>query len=145
MHSQRIYLATSWRNPHYEDYLKLIRDQGYDVYDFRDPDYAFKWEVLDPKYRTWTVQKYLQNLKTEEAERGFKRDFEAMQWADTIVGLLEAGKSMHLELGWGWGAGKKTIIHFPNKVDVGGNPELMYKGITHITWQVIGLLKALEE
>ncbi|MCQ2145827.1 MAG: hypothetical protein MJY72_08790 [Bacteroidales bacterium] len=33
----KIYVASSWRNPHYPAVVAALRDAGFDVYDFRNP------------------------------------------------------------------------------------------------------------
>ncbi len=37
MTTHKIYVASSWRNVHYEGVVKALREAGHDVYDFRNP------------------------------------------------------------------------------------------------------------
>lgn len=68
------------------------------------------------------METYRRALAHPVAYSGFKKDFDAMKWADTFVLLAPCGRSAHLELGWAVGAGKRTLILLAE-----GEPELMYK------------------
>ena len=49
MASHKIYVASSWRNEYYPEVVKVLRDAGHDVYDFRNPpsgDPGFKWSCV---------------------------------------------------------------------------------------------------
>ena len=50
MRPLKIYLASSWRNKHYETVLQVLRFQGYETYDFKHPEdqslSGFSWENL---------------------------------------------------------------------------------------------------
>jgi hypothetical protein len=121
---KRIYLASSWRNPHQPWLVGLLRQNGHQVYDFRSPPNStgFGWHEigLDPK--TCTAVQYRDALLTHpRAAQGFNADFAAMRWADTGLLVLPCGRSAHLELGWMAGAGKRTLILTQD----GEEPELM--------------------
>jgi nucleoside 2-deoxyribosyltransferase len=123
--SRRIYLASSWRNPHQPDLVEILRDEGHQVYDFRNPrpgDQGFKWSDIDPDWIGWDAGRFRLALGHEVASAGFRSDFEAMEWADTFVLRLPCGRSAHLELGWAIGAGKPSAIFLED-----GEPELMYR------------------
>ncbi len=120
----RIYLASSWRNPHQPWMVDLLRQHGHDVYDFRNPLHStgFSWSEIDPAWQSWTAEKYREALLTHpRAAQGFNADFAAMRWADTCLLVLPCGRSAHLELGWMAGAGKRTLILTQD----GEEPELM--------------------
>lgn len=130
---RRIYLASSWRNPDQPWLVDLLREDGHEVYDFRNPpgSTGFSWAEVKPTATPGIPSKgadlepadsYLRMIEHPRARAGFDADFAAMQWADTIVLLLPCGKSAHLELGWGIGAGKRTAILLDDPVE----PELMY-------------------
>ena len=36
----RIYVASSWMNPYYEQVVKRLREEGHEVYDFRNPPHG---------------------------------------------------------------------------------------------------------
>ena len=121
-----IYVASSWRNPNYEDVVKRLRQEGMDVYDFRNPPHGgagFHWTDVDKNAHNWTFEEYAQGLHHPLAERQFKADLEALEAADTCVLVLPCGRSAHTEAGWMAGAGKKVIAYIPEMVE----PELMYK------------------
>lgn len=121
----RIYLASSWRNEHQPWMVGLLRDNGHQVYDFRNPFNGvkgFAWSELDPDWQNWTAAEYRRLLTTHPvAARGFVNDLRAMQWADTCLLVLPCGRSAHLEAGWFCGQGKRTIILTQD----GEEPELM--------------------
>ena len=121
----RIYVATSWRNEEQPNMVNMLRADGHEVYDFRNPlgQAGFGWEQIDPEWQDWTISQYRQALRHPLAEEGFQSDFSAMQWADTFVLMLPCGKSAHLELGWAIGKRKRTAIYMPSQE----MPELMYK------------------
>jgi hypothetical protein len=109
----KIYVASSWRNPHQPDIVKLLRANGHEVYDFRNPvdgDYGFHWSSVDPDWETWTPEKYRDSLEHPLCEHGYGLDMAAMQWADTFVGVQPFGRSASIEMGWAAGAGKRTVL-----------------------------------
>ena len=126
----KIYVASSWRNelqPHVVNYL---RAHGHEVYDFRNPkegDNGFHWSEIDPEWQWWTPEKYRECLSHPVAEKGFKSDFDAMEWADVFVGVMPFGRSASIEMGWASGQKKKTILLLDD-----GEPELMVKCFDHI-------------
>lgn len=58
----KIYLASSWRNNIQQKYVKLLREAGFEVYDFKHPTntemLGFHWEDVDTKFRDWSVKDY---------------------------------------------------------------------------------------
>lgn len=121
----RIYLASSWRNEFQPTMVDLLRLNGHEVYDFRNPPSGvngFAWSELDPNWQNWTAEEYRQNLTTHPiAARGYVNDLRGMEWADTCVLLLPCGRSAHLEAGWFCGRGKRCIVLTQD----GEEPELM--------------------
>lgn len=122
---RRIYVASSWRNPHQPSVVEALRGDGHEVYDFRNPFNGvggFAWSEIDPDWQRWSAADYRRLLTTHPiAARGFVSDLRAMQWADTCVLVLPCGRSAHLEAGWFCGQGKRTIILTRD----GEEPELM--------------------
>lgn len=53
MRPLKIYLASSWRNKHYETVLQVLRFQGYETYDFKHPlrqgIYPSSWDETQKK------------------------------------------------------------------------------------------------
>ena len=108
-----VYVASSWRNERQGLVCAALWGAGIGHYDFKNPagGTGFSWK----------------EVKTSEASAkrcaGFESDLAAMQRATHIVMVLPCGKSAHLELGWGAGAGKRTAVLLEDPVE----PELMYR------------------
>ena len=122
----KIYLASSWRNKLQQQIVSIIRENGHQVYDFKHPKdgiMGFSWAEIDPNWEKWNIEEYKKALFNPCAERGFKRDFNAMKDADVCVLLLPCGKSAHTEAGWMKGHGKKVVVLMTQPQEA----ELMYK------------------
>ncbi len=133
--TENIYVASSWRNDFQPFIVLLLREAGFNVYDFKE-DGGFGWSSIDRNWQGWTNEEYIKALDHPLAKAGFKLDFDAMQWADTFVLVQPCGRSAHLELGWAIGAGKKTAIFLRNEIE----PELMAKMADLVTDRAIDLL-----
>lgn len=130
----RIYVASSWRNHNQPVLVTVLREDGHEVYDFKNPRYGdngFHWsDVGMPTYDRATNSdvpafEYLEGIKHPIAQAGFKSDFDAMKWADACILMLPCGRSAHLEAGWFVGNGRRTAILLEgNGAPV--TPELMY-------------------
>ena len=124
---RKIYLASSWRNQQQPDLIKLLRNAGHEVYDFRNPapnNNGFRWSEIDREWLGWEPSVFAKLVVTHPiAAAGFKLDKDALDWCDTCVCALPCGKSAHLELGYAAGQGKHTIVLLhPERFE----PELMY-------------------
>ena len=122
---KRIYVASSWRNEHQPKVVAELREDGHEVYDFRNPrkeDSGFAWSDIDPLWQNWTPEVYRDRLNHPIAHAGYLSDFDAMRWADVFVGVMPFGRSASLEMGWAAGHGKSTILLLED-----GEPELMVK------------------
>ena len=122
----KIYVASSWRNPYYPAVVERLRQEGHEVYDFRNPPHGgagFHWTDIDPNAPEWTFPEYAEGLRHPLAERQFQADIDALTWADTCVLVLPSGRSAHTEAGWMAGAGKRVLVYIPEMIE----PELMYK------------------
>ena len=139
----KIYVASSWRNPYYEQVVKRLREQDFEVYDFRNPPHGgagFHWTDIDENAPNWTFEEYAEGLKHPLAEKQFAADLEAMEWADACVLVLPCGRSAHTEAGWFAGKGKLTIAYIPEKQE----PELMYKLFDKVCCTIDELIDALK-
>lgn len=140
----RIYVASSWRNPYQPEIVGLLRTQGHQVYDFRNPPNGvpgFAWREIDPEWQGWNAARYRELVTTHPiAARGFVNDLRAMWWADTCVLVLPCGRSAHLEAGWFCGNGKRCIVLTRD----GEEPELMALLATEICISIDELLVALK-
>lgn len=122
----KIYVASSWRNDLQPSVVEALRNNGHEVYDFRNPsetDKGFSWSEIDPEWQKWTTSEYRDALQHPAAVSGFNNDFNGMKWADCCVMVMPCGRSAHTEAGWMQGQGKPTIVLIPNESE----PELMYK------------------
>lgn len=142
---RRIYLASSWRNPYQEWMVPYLRDAGHQVYDFKNPPNGlkgFQWSELDPMWEIWTADQYVNAITTHpRAAQGYMTDFRNMEWADTCVLLLPAGRSAHLEAGWFAGRGKRLVI----LTETGQEPELMALMANAIVTSPEALLRELRD
>jgi len=139
----RIYLASSWRNPHQPWMVDLLRNSGHQVYDFRNPPHStgFSWKDVGLDLPC-SAHDYRSALLTHpRSAQGFNADFAAMRWADTGLLVLPCGRSAHLELGWMAGAGKRTLILTQD----GEEPELMALLADQICISVDEVVEALRQ
>ena len=138
----RIYVASSWRNPYYPEVVSRLREAGHQVYDFRNPPHGgsgFRWTDIDENAPHWSFDQYADGLHHPLAERQFKSDLDALNWADTCVLVLPCGRSAHTEAGWMAGAGRRVLVYIPEMVE----PELMYKLFDGVYGTMEDLIKAL--
>ena len=134
----RIYVASSWRNKYQPEVVAALRKAGHEVYAFRNPPHGgagFHWTDIDENAPNWTFAEYAEGLIHPKAEKQFKADLDALNWADTCVLVLPCGRSAHTEAGWMAGKGKKVFVYIPEMQE----PELMYK----LFDQVVGDLDSL--
>ena len=78
----RIYVASSWRNLYQPTVVTALRQEGYEVYDFRHPapdDDGFHWAEIDPAWQAWTPGQYQAALQHPLAQVGFAQDKLALQ------------------------------------------------------------------
>jgi|SRR5579872_798870 len=138
----RIYVASSWRNTYQSTVVGLLRSDGHEVYDFKDPGPGndFHWRDVDPNWKSWTPEAYAKALDSAPAERGFLSDMTALENADLCVLLMPSGRSAAFEYGhWRGRTGRHGILHIPAGESF--EPELMFKGAT-ITSALSDLLRA---
>jgi hypothetical protein len=136
-----LYLASSWRNPYYEDVLALA--QGVlgkaNVYDFRSAE-GFSWRSIDPDFEKWSLDQYSQALDHPLAARGFALDKAALDRSTACLLLGPCGRSAHLELGYVIGRDLPTAIYLPEQQE----PELMYLLSGAVLTDVVQLAEWLE-
>ena len=138
----KIYIASSWRNKYYEQVVKHLRGQGFEVYDFRNPPHGgagFHWTDVDENAPDWDFEQYRKGLHHPLAERQFQSDLEALEWADTCVLVLPCGRSAHTEAGWMAGRGRKVIVYIPEMQE----PELMYKLFDKVVGSLDDLVQSI--
>jgi len=121
----RVYIASSWRNNTQPLVVSALREQGFEVYDFRNPrpgDNGFHWSEIDPNWKQWTPEQLRDALQHPIAVSGFSSDMRALINCDMCVLVMPSGRSAHIEAGNAIGAGKPTAILLAE-----GEPELMYR------------------
>lgn len=149
-----IYVASSWRNHTQPIVVNALRNEGFEVYDFKNPpnETGFAWKEIglehsnprhgDPYAPDLSVRaEFLSALNHPRSVAGFASDFTAMQRADAIIAVAPCGKSAHLELGWGAGAGKHTAV----LLDDPCTPELMYLMTDHLATDIASLVTWLDD
>jgi hypothetical protein len=137
-----IYVASSWPNQHQPWIVNVLREKGYQVYDFRNisPESGvFNWEQIDPKWEKWNFAKFKESLSHPLAEAAYLNNSNALKRADVGIMVMPCGSSSHLEIGWLKGMGKHTAIFM-----LEGCPELMYSSVDLLTGDFIELLDWLQ-
>ena len=120
----KVYVASSWRNAYQPSVVHTLEQEGFEVYDFRNPgptEKGFAWSSIDPAWLGWTTEQYFEALKHPLAGHGFKLDKQALDSSDACVLVLPSGRSAHLEAGYMVGRGKPTVVYIPERVE----PDLM--------------------
>lgn len=118
----KIYVATSWRNGWQPGVVEKLREDGHEVYDFRGEE-GFSWREVDPDWIKWTPQQYIRGLRHPCAERGFKRDMDALVTCEALVFVMPCGPSASMEMGWAKGSGRLVYAYVPDLRE----PDLMIK------------------
>ena len=140
---RRVYVASSWRNAYQPDIINMLRNEGHQCYDFRNPPgkAGFKWADIENDWQQWTMERYRELLQgTPDAAFGYTADRRAMQWADTCLLVLPCGRSAHLEAGYFHGANKRLVIYIPEPIE----PDLMYLMADYICLELQEVLDALK-
>ena len=129
----KVYVASSWNNEVYPEVVEALRQAGHDVYDFRHQG------VSDPDPAEMTFGKLLNYLDEPKIRAIFKNDMDALKDSDAVVCVLPCGRSAHLELGYGIGAGKRTVLLWHD----GDAPDVMHKAVDAIVFSVDEIPEAL--
>lgn len=116
-----IYLIGSLRNPEIPKIAAQLREStGQEVFD----DWFAAGPEADDYWRTYEQGKghtLPEALQGHAARNVFEFDKRNLERADTVVLVLPAGRSGHLELGWSLGRGKRGFILLdadPDRYDV---------------------------
>jgi hypothetical protein len=135
-----IYLIGSLRNPEVPEIGNNLRNSGFDVFDdwhSNGPEADDFWQ----KYERARGRSYRDALAAPIPQNIFNIDKTHIDKADTVVLVLPAGKSGHMEFGYAIGQGKKGYILLP------GEPErydVMYNFATKVFVSYDELLKELQ-
>ena len=115
-----IYLIGSLRNPKIPELANTLRYRGFDVFDDwygAGPEADDHWRALQKHHG----RSYQQALKGPAAQHVFRFDKLHIDKSDTVVLVMPAGKSGHLEFGYAIGTGKRGFVYFdaePERWDV---------------------------
>lgn len=142
-YKHEIYVASSWRNTYQEGIVKLLREKGHTVYDFKNPapgNTGFDWVTIGPLWQLWTPSEFRTGLSRPIAQESFNFDMTALESAEIVVLLLPSGRSSHLEAAYHKGRGRPVIVHMPEPCE----PELMYKMFNVLTVNESELVTVLE-
>lgn len=127
----KVYVASSWRNEVYPEVVASLRAAGHEVYDFRHQ--SVSWEEFD-----WNVTDGVNSAELGEVlnhpvvQARFHSDMNALRDCDAVVCVLPCGRSAHLELGYGIGTGKRTVLLWHD----GDEPDIMHNAVDAIVFAV---------
>lgn len=121
----KIYVASSWRNTYHSWMVGALREEGFSVYDFRNPPNksGFSWSEIDLKWKEWKADGYIKGLEHYRAVEGFQSDICALASCDACVLLYPCGASAHMEAGIAIGASMPVVVAVPKEGP--REPELM--------------------
>ena len=126
-------MASSWQNDVYPKVVETLRQAGHDVYDFR------RQGGSDSNPSEMTSDRLLGFLDEPKVRSIFQNDMDALIASDAVVCVLPCGRSAHLELGYGIGAGKRTVLLWHD----GDAPDIMHKAVDSIVFKVADIAGAL--
>ena len=129
----KVYVASSWQNDVYPKVVETLRQAGHDVYDFR------RQGGSDSNPSEMTSDRLLDFLDEPKVRSIFRNDMDALIASDAVVCVLPCGRSAHLELGYGIGAGKRTVLLWHD----GDAPDIMHKAVDSIVFKVADIAGAL--
>ena len=129
----KVYVASSWQNDVYPKVVETLRQAGHDVYDFR------RQGGSDSNPSEMTSDRLLDFLDEPKIRSIFRNDMDALIASDAVVCVLPCGRSAHLELGYGIGAGKRTVLLWHD----GDAPDIMHKAVDSIVFKVADIAGAL--
>ena len=111
-----IYLASSWKNPHYEAVVEFIRDELFiDAYDFRSGSGGIEADRDGSK------------MEGLGATLRFTRHMRALELCRICVVVMPCGRSAHLEAGFAYGRGKELFFLWPDGRPSGERHDLMHE------------------
>jgi hypothetical protein len=114
-----IYLIGSLRNPEVPKIANKLRNAGLEVFD----DWYSAGPEADDKWRDYEKgrgRSYMEALAGAAAKNVFQFDKRNLERATSVILVLPAGKSGHLELGWSLGRGVRgyILLDSPERWDV---------------------------
>jgi hypothetical protein len=110
------FIASRWRNKDAVlDLTRKLEARGRTVYNFieadgRDYELKNKDQSHDPEKFMKDFESISNWQESKAVKEIFDIDMNALKDSETIIVLLPAGKSAHIEAGVSFGMGKKTIL-----------------------------------
>ena len=105
------FIASRWRNRDNVRLLsKKLREKGFSVYCFIDEEQSLNDPNEDPEEEMKKFETIVDWRNNPAVKAMFDGDMNALRDSETLIMLLPAGKSAHLEAGAAYGMGKKCII-----------------------------------
>lgn len=139
----KIYTIGSLRNEKVPEIANELRDAGHEVFDdwySAGPEADDYWQ----KYETARGHNYKQALQGYAAKNVYNFDKHHLDRNDTVVLILPAGKSGHLEFGYSIGKGKKGYILFDDDVHT-CRWDVMYQFADGVFFDTSELITQLKE
>ena len=136
-----IYLIGSLRNPELPKLAEYLRSIGHDVFD----DWYAPGPNTDDYWRDYCKQRgqsYREALNSPHAWDVFRFDKLHLDKADTVVLVMPAGKSAHMELGYSKGMGKTCYVYFDQEPD---RWDIMYRFADDVVFGKAELLNRLNQ
>jgi hypothetical protein len=92
--------------------VKSIREKGKSVYCFMESTPSLEVGAIDDNPEEVMAKfESIPDWRNDQRVRGiFKHDMDALKESETLILLLPAGKSAHMEAGVAYGLGKKLIL-----------------------------------
>lgn len=113
----KLYVASSWRNEHYDGVCNFLLQCGHRIWNWRQPPTGgngFSWSQCGMEGHRHgdkvSVANWKDMLDAQPACLGFASDLCGMNWCEVGVLLHPCGRSAHLEAGWLAGRGKRVHI-----------------------------------
>jgi hypothetical protein len=124
----KIYLVGALKNDNIPKLAASLRSDGHDVFDdwFSAGIHA---DTIWKDYEQNRGRTYIQALRAPVAEKNFSFDVDNIEASDTVILVLPAGRSAHLELGYAAGLRKDTHILLDCEYD---RWDLMYRFSSHV-------------
>jgi hypothetical protein len=135
-----IYLIGSLRNPRIPEVAGRLRAAYHEIFD--------DWYAVGPRaddhwkdYEQARGHTFAEALDGHAAQNTFAFDSRHLDRASSVVLVLPAGKSGHMEFGWALGKGKRGIVLLDDDPD---RWDVMYRFATKVVSDVDGLLTYLD-
>ena len=105
------FIASRWRNRDNVRLLsKKLREKDFSVYCFIDEEQSLNDPNEDQEEEMKKFETIVNWRTNPTVKAMFDHDMNALRDSETLIMLLPAGKSAHLEAGAAYGMGKKCII-----------------------------------